>query len=57
MSHEKPTDTPARQITVPEIEANAYIEDIQEPPSDKPPDGGYGWVCIFACFMINGFTW
>ncbi|KAL8992270.1 MAG: hypothetical protein Q9169_007230 [Polycauliona sp. 2 TL-2023] len=22
-----------------------------------PPDGGYGWVCVAACFMINCFTW
>jgi hypothetical protein len=21
------------------------------------PDGGYGWVCVFAQFLINGFTW
>jgi hypothetical protein len=22
-----------------------------------PPDGGYGWVCVFGQFFINGFTW
>lgn len=27
---------------------------IAVPP---PPDGGYGWVCVFAQFFINGFTW
>lgn len=20
-------------------------------------DGGYGWVCVAACFIINCFTW
>lgn len=24
---------------------------------EPPPDGGYGWVCVAACFIINGFTW
>lgn len=24
---------------------------------EPPPDGGYGWVCVAACFMINCFTW
>ncbi|KAI0169299.1 MFS transporter, MCP family, solute carrier family 16, member 6 [Hypoxylon sp. FL1284] len=22
-----------------------------------PPDGGYGWVCVVAQFLLNGFTW
>jgi hypothetical protein len=25
--------------------------------SDPPPDGGYGWVCVAACFLFNAFTW
>ncbi|KAI4248125.1 MAG: hypothetical protein L6R40_001214 [Gallowayella cf. fulva] len=26
-------------------------------PVEPPPNGGYGWVCVAACFMINGHTW
>lgn len=22
-----------------------------------PPNGGYGWVCAFAVFLINSHTW
>jgi len=29
----------------------------QSPVVTKPPDGGYGWVCVAACFIINCFTW
>jgi hypothetical protein len=25
--------------------------------TERPPDGGYGWVCLAACFNINCFTW
>ncbi|KAL4811218.1 major facilitator superfamily domain-containing protein [Aspergillus unguis] len=24
---------------------------------DLPPDGGYGWVCVFGVFWINAHTW
>ncbi|MCJ1367174.1 hypothetical protein MMC16_006306 [Acarospora aff. strigata] len=26
-------------------------------PSQDPPDGGYGWVQVGACFTVNCFTW
>lgn len=25
--------------------------------TEHPPDGGYGWICLAACFTINCFTW
>lgn len=37
----------------PELAPDAIVEDVQAPDS-KPPDGGYGWVCVLASFMING---
>jgi hypothetical protein len=40
---------------------------IDEPSTDNmaniatvepiPPNGGYGWVCAFAVFLINAHTW
>lgn len=24
---------------------------------DAAPDGGYGWICVAACFTLNAFTW
>ena len=25
--------------------------------NDEPPDGGYGWVVVYALGQLNGFTW
>ncbi|PVH68965.1 MFS transporter, MCP family, solute carrier family 16, member 6 [Cadophora sp. DSE1049] len=35
------------------------LQDAENPSPavPGPPDGGYGWVCVAACFAINCFTW
>lgn len=45
------------QSPIERIASDTVVEDIPAGPSDAPPDGGYGWACIFACFLINGSTW
>lgn len=57
MSHEKPVDEVPDRPTVTRIESDTYVEDVVANSGDGPPDGGYGWVCVLACFGINGFTW
>ena len=34
---------------------NAVTARIEQ--DDAPPDGGYGWVCVAACFTLNACTW
>lgn len=45
----------------PEAEAVPVSQSImqtEEPVElQLPPDGGYGWVCVGACFFINCFSW
>lgn len=40
----------------------AEPEDAEKQPSvtpaaDVPPNGGYGWVCVACCFLLNAHTW
>ena len=30
---------------------------VADAVTSPPPDGGYGWVCLFAYFCGNAFTW
>ena len=51
-----------RSLTVVESANDVHTEDGDAPASavEAIPDGGYGWVVVFACsvitFMINGWT-
>ena len=42
------------RATVSEGEQNARMH---EKLVNTPPDGGYGWVCVACCFLINAHTW
>lgn len=33
------------------------MDTVHNGDDEPPPGGGYGWVCVAACFMINFFTW
>lgn len=55
---------PAKRKTSVDVD-NSAIEvvngDVTGPtvtePTDAPPEGGYGWVVVFALGWMNGFTW
>ena len=39
------------------ISDQSSYDDVVEQKYEPPPDGGYGWVCVAACFIISCFTW
>lgn len=41
---------PGAEPALPNDEANLNVD-------DSPPDGGYGWVVVFAVALLNAFTW
>ena len=39
------------------LEEPGEISRQESKPRDIPPDGGYGWICVACCFLINAHTW
>lgn len=35
----------------------AAKQEVTGPQLDSIPDGGYGWLVVFACFLLNFNTW
>ncbi|KAI4255230.1 MAG: hypothetical protein LQ352_002674 [Teloschistes flavicans] len=57
----RPATTPSPPATIEEFRnidvGDDDEDDVGSRGEEAPPDGGYGWICVAACFMINGFTW
>lgn len=54
-----PPDSALEMATPPSATTNEFdnVGDDDSSREDTPPDGGYGWICVAACFTINCFTW
>ncbi len=48
-------EEPTRLVILQAIDSQQTAE--AEGDIAKPPDGGYGWVCLACCFASNCFTW
>jgi len=55
--HEQGAPRPSSEKTLasrdPELAGGLQNDKVAE----KPVDGGYGWVCVGAVFLVNFHTW
>ena len=55
---EKTSEEHGPSFDLPHSEAQESQPSSPPPPtSDAQPNGGYGWVCVACCFLINSCTW
>ncbi|KAJ6259540.1 hypothetical protein Dda_5177 [Drechslerella dactyloides] len=48
----------SKEASIKDDEVPGGVEVAQEAKDESaPPDGGYGWVCVFCCMFINACTW
>ncbi|TVY54665.1 putative transporter MCH2 [Lachnellula cervina] len=50
-----PDQNSAQCKNLPQTENIRLANAVEE--EDVPPNGGYGWVCVFCVFWINAHTW
>lgn len=51
------TQTPSEETASNDHDVEQAATAPKEAELDVPPNGGFGWVCVGCCFMINSCTW
>jgi len=56
-SSKLPTDGHPLQIAPLKDQVKHLESQISLDSDHAVPEGGWGWVCVGACFAVNAFTW